>query len=175
MTTTAKIVCKVCQKPAPGLVCSCCSEPICKSCARFIEDENFAYWPEAKKKFAEHTYCTACFDTHVAATLAEYDGVFERAGRVAIFFKEQSKETRLIKRREELVHVKDGEDYDGSILRLAYQAALVDCNALVDVVLSSHKVKIGGYTKTHWTGIGRPVRVEERVLNNERVILRNPN
>lgn len=167
--------CIDCQKPKAHLTCSECHSALCKLCAKALDESQFAYWPEAKARLSDKLYCQACYEKEVASSLNEYEEILKRAGEVSVFFKEQSKETRLIKRRENIVNVADFEDYDGSIMYMAYKAALVGCNALVDVELKSKKTKISGYTKTLWSGSGRPVKVEERFLNHDRVILKNPN
>jgi hypothetical protein len=178
-----KIVCCVCQKPKPGLICGSCQSPVCKSCALTLGEYDFRYSPERLTKFfvqnqEDHVppvFCGPCYDANVAPDLAKYESTLTTAKAISVFFKTQSKETRLIKRREDLVKVKDCPDYDDAILRLAFQAAVVDCNALIDVTLDSRKLKIGGYSKTVWTGTARPAKVTERALNNAQMVINNPN
>lgn len=162
------------------MICGDCHEPVCKTCAQFLDEYSFSYAPErlaeiTKRYDSANTFCSACFDQKIAVDIAHYMDTLESAKKVSVFFKKQSKETRLIKRREDFVHVADCPDYDEAILRLAFQAASVRCNALIDVVLDSKKVKIGTYNTTSWSGRGRPARVDEKILSHDRIVLNNPN
>jgi hypothetical protein len=175
-----KSPCCVCQKPSSSLLCAGCSSPVCKTCAQFLDDQSFHFAPDKLSELlgadqSEAVFCSPCFDQKISPSLSEYEANLDRAKNVFVFFKTQSKETRLIKRREDIVKIAECNDYDEAILRLAFQAALIDCNALVDVSLDSKKVKLSGYTTTQWFGEARPARVEERQLSHDRVILKNPN
>ncbi len=174
-----KIICSVCQKSKPSLVCSACHSPVCKHCAQFIDVDSFTYAPERlakiRSQYTDGVFCSVCFENHIAAEVNEYETTLAEAKKVSVFFKKHSKETRLIKRREEIVRVVDCPDYDEAILRLAFQAAKVKCNALIDVILDSKKMNVGTYTHAKWSGNGRPARVDEKVLTHDRMVIGNPN
>jgi hypothetical protein len=55
-------------------------------------------------------------------------------------------------------------DRDEALLRLAFFAAQGNYNSLVDVELTSEKVRNGGYQTLKWRGVGVPVHVNKKRL-----------
>lgn len=121
------------------------------------------------------TYCPNCFDNTVAPALAQYNELMEQAKEVLIFSKSQTKETRLIPRKELPLKVVDCKDHDETILRLAFFAAQAGYNGLVDVHVTSEKVKNGSYQTLKWSGSGIPTYIDEKKLPKDRSFWQNPN
>lgn len=167
-----KTLCVFCQKPT-GLNCSHCHCSVCKYCAQFVDEDSFAFLPSQQAE--EKTYCNPCFENSVATELAAYNETLERAKEVFVFLKNQSKETRLLKRKEKPVSVSNCSDHDETILRLAFLAAQANYNAIVDVNLSSEKIKNGSYQTTRWSGTAIPVQIDPSRLGDDRPELKNPN
>lgn len=154
-------VCSVCQKPKAGLDCGICKEHVCKSCAQFLADDDFAFLSESERTFAPGSYCAPCFDDKISPAKSEYDDLMERAKDINVYFKNQSKETRLIRRHREILRVKDCDDRDETVMRLAFQAAAKGFNALVDVEVESEKVSKGGrYQTSKWNGTGLAANID---------------
>lgn len=146
-------LCCVCQKPKAHLNCGLCQSAVCKSCAQFLSDAEFAFLPEAERKFANGSYCTPCFDAEIGPELAVYDELRERAGEVLVYFKNQSKETRLFKRGKDILKVASCPDRDETVLRLAFLAVQKGYNAIIDVDISAEKIRSGGgYQSSNWRG-----------------------
>lgn len=146
-------LCCVCQKPKAHLSCGLCQSAVCKSCAQFLNDDDFAFLPEAERKFANGPYCTPCFDAEVSRELAAYHELREQAGEVLVYFKNQSKETRLFKRTKDILSVVSCPDRDETVLRLAFLAVQKGYNAIIDVDVSAEKVRSGGgYQTSNWRG-----------------------
>ncbi|MGE0764671.1 MAG: hypothetical protein AB7N80_15455 [Bdellovibrionales bacterium] len=167
--------CTVCQKPKANLTCGLCQELICKACAQFVDEDYFEFLSEAPTRFVQLTCCGPCFDIQVAPELDRYNQTLELAKNVFVFNKDQSKETRLIKRKLNPVRVVDCPDHDEAILRLAFQAVKVQCNAMVDVLVTPKKVKSGSYQTTLWSAQAIPVRIDADRYESDRPTLKNPN
>lgn len=110
-----------------------------------------------------HTiYCAPCFDSKVADELVRYNETMERARHINVFEKGQGKETRLIKRKELPVRVSECSDRQETLLRLAFQAAELGYNGIVDVDIRSEKVIVNSYQTTRYSGTGIPANFKAR-------------
>ena len=170
-----KLTCYLCQKPKATLHCGLCTESICKGCAQFLNDDTFSFLPHIPNHIKFTTYCEPCFHKNVEPELEAYNQTLERAKNILVFSKTQSKETRLIKRIEDPVRVIDCPDHDETILRLAFFAAAANFNAIVDVELSSEKVKNGSYQTSKWAGVAIPAQVNDAKLTKDRSSWSDPN
>lgn len=97
------------------------------------------------------------------------------AKEVLVYLKKQSKETRLISRREDWIEIKDVVDHDEAILRLAFFAAEQGFNAVIDIEVHSEKIKNGSYTTMKWKSKGVPAHVDADRLVKDRTFWQNPN
>lgn len=167
--------CVSCFKVKATLVCGLCQEELCKACAQFMDDENFAYLPQKPPVLSHDTYCPNCFDKHVAAELVAYEQMLAQAKTVPVYLRKQSKETQRIERTAEPVVVKDCTDRNETLVRLAFQALQGGYTALVDVELTSVKIRPGNYQSTVWQGVGVPVLLDESKLLRDRSLWQTPN
>lgn len=167
--------CQSCQKPKAGLECGLCKSSVCKSCAQFVDEGQFSFLAEIPEDLSHFTYCALCFDRTVAPALAQYNETMELAKEVLVYTKSQTKETRLISRKEPPVKVVDCKDHDETILRLAFLAAKAGFNGIVDVHLSSVKVKNGSYQTMRWSGTGVPAQIDPKKIPRDRSLWQNPN
>jgi hypothetical protein len=159
--------CSGCGKSKAALHCGNCSAVICKYCAVFLEEERVSFFAKVPDLLKHATYCGPCWDRHVAPALIEYDELMNKARQVSVFNKSQGKETRLVKRIEKPVSVSDCKDHDETVMRLAFFAAQLNFNALVDVNLTYKKVKMDGYQTTVWSGTGVPAQFSDsRVVHH---------
>ncbi len=97
------------------------------------------------------------------------------AKEIMVFMKAQNKETRFIKRLEEPVSINECADHNEAILRLAFFAAELDYNAIIDVNIISKKVKIGNYQTTIYSGTAIPAHVREDKLIKDKSNWSKPN
>lgn len=79
-----------------------------------------------------------------------------KARNVGIYFKDQGKETRLLKRSEKPVRVLDCPDREETLLRLAFLAVKAGFIGLLDVDIVATKVRDGAYQTSSWSGSGIP-------------------
>ncbi len=144
----------------PLFSCGVCGNLICKNCAQFSDQEQFTYLTELPAALAHDVYCGPCFNKVVWPEIQSYDETMRQAKNMDIFFKDQGKETRLIRRKAKKIEVKDCLDRDSTILRLAFEAAKTGYDLLVDVELVSEKYRTGSYKKVKWSGSGVPAKKE---------------
>lgn len=161
MTPTACASCK----GTKGLVpCGGCESPVCKRCAQSVEKDRFAFLDAIPPELSHRTYCGPCFTRTVAPAMADYDRTMARARNVFVFDKGQGELTRLLKRAEKPVRVVDCADREETLLRLAFAAVRRGCNTLIDVDVSSRKVRHHGYQTSAWQGTGVPIALDAAAL-----------
>lgn len=148
---------------------------ICKNCTQFVDEGHFSFWTQAPAFLNHTTYCGACFDSQVQPEMANYDQMMEKAKNIHVFEKNQSKETRLIKRLEEPVQILVCDDEKETVLRLAFLAAEKNYNSIIDVETSYKKIKNGSYTNLTWSGSGIPAHVDDKKLLKDRSTWNQPN
>ena len=71
--------------------------------------------------------------------------------------------------------VTDCDDYEETIMRLAFLTVKANYNSLVDMDIVSKKVKTDGYQSTKFSGIGIPAHVTAEKLVKDRSNWQNPN
>lgn len=159
--------CDQCGKSSATLNCSNCHGPLCKNCAEFLKPEDFQYSEEQQKNFIQKSFCQNCYQTSVWPELQQYEETLEKAKQVFVYYKHQGKETRLMKRNEKPLKVENCVDKDEATMKLAFQTCLMKHNALLDVELSSTKVRQGGYQTLIWKGEGIPTTLNEEKENKK--------
>lgn len=156
--------CMTCQSPKANLKCGVCDSTVCKSCAHFVDEESLIFMQPVPPQLLHDAYCSVCFDQTVEPIQARYRETIERAKNVNVFFKTQGKETRFIRRSEKPLKIANCPDRDETLLRLAFLAAQAGFNALIDVDISSEKVRLGGWQTSKWQGTGIPAKVDDATL-----------
>lgn len=157
--TTAQ--CITCQKPKAQLECGLCHASVCKYCAHILDEDSFAFLRPCPVELTHEIYCNPCFIETVSAPLADYRETFEKAKDINVFLKAQSKETRLIRRKQEAIVVENCLDEQETLLRLAFGAAKAGFNGLIDVELIQKKVRDGTYQTSSWSGSGIPANLKK--------------
>lgn len=149
-------ICTVCQKPKATATCGLCEGPVCKKCREKLPENHFSFMEKVPSELSHTIYCGRCFDAHVATPLQSYDATMEQAKAVFVFYRGQGQETRLMKRSETPLKVHNLADRAEALMRLAFLAVQGGFNTLVDVDITSVKVRNEGYQTTLWSGIGTP-------------------
>lgn len=153
-------ICKTCRKPNPAFKCGLCTDSICKSCAQFMDEASFSFMKKVPKELTHSIYCTVCFDDKVAAPLAEYNDLVEKAKDVIVYTKAQTKLTRLVDRKAPPVSVEDCEDEQETLVRLSFFAAQQKHNAIVDVEMKTKKIIVGSHKKTIFSATAIPATID---------------
>lgn len=158
------LACISCQTTKAHLQCGLCAGALCKSCAQFVAEGAFSFLQETPSELDHNAYCMTCYESKVAPALENYAVIMENAKNILVFFKTQGKETRLMKRLHKPVKTENCADRDEVILRLAFQAAELGCNAIINVDLASEKVINGRWQTSIWKGNGIPTQVDAEKL-----------
>lgn len=166
--------CITCQKSKALLKCGLCDSDVCKYCAILLPDGGFSFLAQIPEDLNHTTYCNPCFVTKVSDQWDEYKDTIEKAKNINVYLSNQGKETRLIKRTEDMIYVKECDDHDETLLRLAFFAVQKGFNGLVDVELTSAKVRTNNYQTLVWSGAGRPANISERTLIKDKSFWHNP-
>ena len=148
---------------------------MCKSCTQFVQEEQFSFLKLKPPELSHGTYCETCYSKHVVPALEAYESQMQAAREIIVYEKDQSKETRLIKRDQDLIFVKDCPDRNEAILRLAFQCVELGCNALIDVDLKAIKVRNEAHHTHMWSGSGRPAHFRKELEIKDKSFRSNPN
>ena len=132
---------------------------MCRKCRVFLAEDSFGFAPVKPPELKHTYYCGGCHDQTVAPFREKYEATLERARGVVVLFKGSKSTHRLVRKAPGAVEVKDSRDRDETILRLAYLAALADYDALIEVEVSSAKVRNEGWQTSAWKGRGIPAVV----------------
>ncbi len=160
-------ICTQCRKPKAQLKCGICQESICKNCTHFVDEDHFSFRSRIPNELSFTTYCGTCFFHTVEPAIQQLQTMMEQAKNVAMFYKDQGKETRRMSRIEKPLIIKNCLDKNDMILRLAFRAVEAGFNTLVDVDLVSQKVKQGNYQHLIWSGTAVPVALEPEKLKHK--------
>ena len=167
MTNPTDSYCNTCNKPKAKLICGICQVSICKKCTQFIDEDSFSFLAKISKDLSHTAFCTTCFDEKISPEILKYNEMMAAAKNMFVFMKAQFKETRMVKRLADPIHVVECADYDETILRLAFRGAELGYNAIIDVDITSKKVKTGNYQTTVFSGTAIPANVlEERLIKD---------
>lgn len=167
--------CTVCGKSKSLLNCGICAVSVCKHCAQILDEDTFSFLDTKKSEIQHSVYCNICFDKHVLPELTSYNETMEAAKEVAIFFKDQGKETRLIKKVDIVLSVIDCADENETLMRLAFKAVRLGFNAVIGVDLITKKVLAGTYKKHIFNATGIPANVRPDNIVKDRSIWHHPN
>lgn len=157
-----KTSCTLCRKPKGVLSCGICKQNFCKKCTETLAKDSFSFFGKIPEALTHRTYCGPCYDEKVAPELFEYQSLMQKAKGVFVFVKGQGEETRLLNRNEKPIRVQACADKDETLLRLAFLAVKANFNTLLDVEISSKKLRDEGYQTTLWSGVGIPTRVDKK-------------
>lgn len=170
-----KVLCDTCLSARTLLQCGLCKAPTCKTCSHFLDEDAFSFLPKVPEHLSLGTYCHACFEAKVAPELESYEDLMAAARQVDVYFKEQSKETRLIRREDISYVISECADREELVLRLAFLAASNGFTTLVDVEIVGIKVREHAYHKTVFRGSATPAKVRPNQVMKDRSIRHYPN
>ncbi len=105
-------------------------------------------------------FCPSCFDKDVLPLAQDYQAKEQAAHNLTYFSKIQSKETRLMSRKEPAITIKDCHDRQEVILKLAFMTVEMNFNSMIDVDTVSEKLRNGGYQTLRWSGSAVPVNLD---------------
>jgi hypothetical protein len=167
--------CTTCGKSKALLSCGVCTVSVCKHCAQILEEESFSFLDVQKPEMLQTTFCNTCFDEKIAPDLMDYQQTMEAAKNIEVFFKDQGKETRLMKRIDVVFSIVDCPDRNEAIMRLAFKAVKMGFNSVIDVDIVAKKVKMGAYQTHSYKATGVPSNVRPENVVHDRSIWQSRN
>lgn len=99
----------------------------------------------------------------------------ESARQLDLYFKNQGKETRFVRRHAKPFTVERCVDRDEALLRLAFLAVHAGFKCLVDVEITGFKVTDHAYQKTVFKASAIPANPQPHQLPRSAAALSNPN
>ena len=123
-----------------------------------MDVDDFSFLKVIPEHLTHGVYCAPCYNEKISPEIHSYEETMAKAKEVYVFLKGQ-KETRLFKRLDEPLEVKDCEDKNEVLLRLAFLAAKSNFNTIIDVVVTAQKLRAGVYQTSKFQAVGIPVHV----------------
>jgi hypothetical protein len=120
-------------------------------------------------------YCHTCYLANIEEQAEAYEKTMEAARNIDVYFADQGKETRRIKRTQIKYKIAACEDRDELILRFAFLAVLDGYSTLVDVDIVAEKKLDGTRQKTNYRGTASPANPQPGHTPKDRSIRHNPN
>ncbi len=158
-------ICVSCRKPNKAtLLCGACEGTVCKNCAQFLENTTFAFEPKLSDELKHTYYCTSCHQEHVSPALSAYEETLQQARDIFIFFTTQKSRLPVKTKATQKIKVENCPDRDETILRIAFQAAQLGYNSVIETEVSSEKVRNAGWQKSNWKGAGLPANLDRSRL-----------
>lgn len=167
--------CVICDNSKADLRCGLCEVSLCKGCTVFVDEERFDLLSVRPPALTLETFCHCCYTDKVQPEIEAYEALVEKAKAVLVFEKKQGKETRLVSRKEKPVRVQNCKDHDGTIMRMAVAAVQAGYNAIVDVKITTQKIKDGSYSTLLYSGESVPAHIDEARLPRDRSLWHQPN
>ncbi len=158
MSDTEKL-CATCSSSKVTAECGECHVPLCRKCARFLEEGSFSFFSKEGPELKHTWYCVDCDETILEPARATLAETREKAEDVLVFFTTQKRNPPLLGKAKSAVKVDACPDRDETILRLAYMAAEQGFNAIIEVEVESAKVRNEGWQTSVWKGTGVPAQV----------------
>lgn len=166
---TPEPTCSICRQTHSSLKkdyrCGICADLLCKKCARTHHESFFSFLQTIPEKLTHQIYCDPCYQKHVAPEMESYTETMARAKNLFVFEKKM-KNVPVMECSKQKLSVKDCVDRKECILRLAFLAAKLSFNAIMNVEVSSQKMRNAGYQHTLWNATGHPAHVDETRLRD---------
>jgi hypothetical protein len=158
--------CVSCRKPESAATCGVCQGGLCRKCRIFLGDEAFPFLTDASADLKHPYYCGVCFDEKVEPVKAQYEETLEQAKQINVIYKGSKSTIRTLRKADRSTTVASSKDRDETIMRLAFEAAKAGFNSIVDVEVTSKKVRNHGWQTSEWSGVGTPAEIRSHQLEN---------
>lgn len=153
-------VCAACRSPKGAFKCGICKSRLCKKCTQPLEAGSFSFLHPLPEELAHTIYCGPCRVTKVDSALAQYEDTLAKAKAIYVFSKGQEEESRYVGRSEKPLQVSGCADRAEALMRIAFTAADLGFNCLVDVAVTGKSVRNHAYENSVWDAKGIPAHVD---------------
>jgi hypothetical protein len=158
------VKCARCNAEASLVECGLCQKSFCKKCRQSLDPTAFELLIKIPKDFSHAHYCIDCFDAKVAPFQAEYEENAAKAHEVYFLTKNYRGFVRITKRHTKRVEVRECDDRRLTILKMAYAAAELGFNAIIEAEVDDKKIRMNKYQSTAWSGSALPANIDGEQL-----------
>ena len=152
--------CASCESPKAAYTCGLCNSSICKSCRHYVDTHTFSFYVPVPDALLKADYCPTCFEREIVPEQARYDELMEKAKDVYYLSKAYPGYVRVLRRHTKRVVIAECDDRRETILRMAFQAAQMGFNAIIEAEVDSAKVRNHGHQSSVWSGSALPATID---------------
>jgi uncharacterized protein YbjQ (UPF0145 family) len=156
--------CSFCEAKNAVKSCGICEKKVCKKCVVSLDRYYFSLKETVDPILTHGNYCSTCYDSFVLLEKIKYDELSMSAHEIYYLSKDYPGHVRVFQRHTKRVVVKESNDRRETILRLAYMAAELKFNAIIEAEVSSSKTRTGGYQSLIWKGSAMPAKIDAAQL-----------
>ncbi len=154
-------VCNSCSGTKNVQTCVYCKKQVCKKCYEFVSEEEFSMYPKIPKSLVFGPVCTDCIIDKIQPERQIYEELCDKAKEVYFLTKNYRGNVRILARHTKRVAVEDVPDRREAILRMAFMAAQLNFNAIIEAEIKDKKTRTSdGYQSTLWSGSAMPAKVD---------------
>lgn len=162
MTTSP--VCSSCGAQKAPNTCELCNKSICKNCLEHVDSETFSFFTKLPAKLKKANFCPLCYDAEILPEKVRYGAIMERAKDVYFLTKAYPGYIRVLRRHTKRVSIPTCDDRKETILRMAFMAAELNFNAIIEAEVLSRKIRKGDYQSSLWAGSAMPALIDGEQL-----------
>jgi len=158
--------CAVCGEAAGkgSHPCGICARHVCKNCLEYVDTNAFSFFSRCPPELLLANYCPTCFDEKVLPQRVRYDELMEKAKDVYFITKAYPGYVRVLRRHTKRVIVEKCDDRRETIVRMAFFAAELGFNSIIEAEVDSTKVRMGGRQSSLWHGSSMPANIDGEQL-----------
>jgi len=154
-------VCAICTTAKATAHCGLCQSLVCKSCQDELGQDAFLYQEKIPEKLTHAAYCWRCFNEHVAPELTAYEAMAEKAKNVYFLTADYKGYVRILGKHKGRISIPDCADRREIILKMAFIAAELGFNAIIQSKVESMTVpKGGGHYSSRWKASSLPALID---------------
>jgi len=140
--------------------CGICGNAVCKECLQYVDTHSFSFFSKVPKELTLGNFCPPCFESKIAPQKEHYEELMEKAKDIYFLTKAYPGYIRVLQRHTKRVQVEACDDRRETIMRLAFFAAELGFNSIIEAEVESSKRRVGGYQSSTWTGSAMPAKID---------------
>ncbi|MBS1984202.1 MAG: hypothetical protein JST16_08520 [Bdellovibrionales bacterium] len=156
--------CDICGGKKAPFDCGICAKHVCKSCLEYIDTNSFDFMSHTPPELTKGNYCPVCFEEKIVPARAEYDALMEKAADVYFLTRAYPGYVHVLRRHTKRVNIPECDDRRETIMRMAFLAAELGFNAIIDAEVKSFKVHKNSRKSALWTGSAVPAQIDGEQL-----------
>lgn len=158
--------CSSCQNTKAPLQCEHCEQSLCKNCLQTIPEGAFSFYTKVPVELSHTRYCPACYNRYIIDAQAKYDEIMTLARDVYIFYLGRKGRLPILSESKKKLSVPACLDKDEILMRIAFQAAELGFNAVIETDLVVKKTRDSrAYQSATWSVTGFPVKVDTKKID----------